>query len=223
MIEEVLVAQGVLGERPLRHVPEGQAFDVVLLLGPRERADDAIDGVEVTGREVEAPHDVQRGRRLVESHLLDRRRLICDVSLDHHLAGGHALGEALQQRLPIGEPRIGDRANEHDLILGRHWEHLRDQRRGEVPAERAGKQGLVQRAADRVEAARGADDRAERMGRDLDVDPLQHGLVAVLLPHVANRDRGHDSPLPSVQANDHFTRRRSRKSMTNASTVIQAT
>jgi hypothetical protein len=104
---------------------------------------------------------------------LARRELEADQHVAEHAEmGKHRI--ALKHDAAVG-PGLGRQrhAVEQDLSAGRRL-LAEDQ-----PQERA------------FSRARRPDHRQKRAGRDLEVDALEHDLVAVLDPDVAHRDRAH--------------------------------
>ena len=123
--------------------------------------------------------------------LLDRRPARRAGQAREIAAAGELEGD--QHVAQHGEMREHRIALEHDaavrprLVRHRHAiEQQRPARRPLLSEHHAQERALA--------AARRTDDRDEGAGRDLDIDPLQHDLVAVFDPHVPHRDRTHRRP-----------------------------
>ena len=117
--------------------------------------------------------------------LEQRRRLVGEIVVDHHLARRHAVGEHAQQVLPVRMRRIGDRAHDHPVVLLRQRKHLADQLFGAfgIGADHAGDEADIGarlfRILERAHPAQGLDHvgHARRVRLlPVGVDPAQHRI-----------------------------------------------
>ncbi len=129
------------------------------------------------------PHRGEQGFALVD-RLAPRR---ATQARQHRTFGELVADQHVAEHGEVREHRV---ALEHDAAVR---PRLVRQRRAVEQHRAAGRPLLPEHHAQEraLAAARRADDGDEGAGRDLDIDALEHDLVAVFDPHVADRDRAH--------------------------------